>query len=56
VNLNEIQRIVTVELKEYKLARRIDMREIFKNGEKRKYIDPLAWWKGHRETFLYFVK
>jgi hAT family C-terminal dimerisation region len=26
------------------------MREIFGNGEEGKYIDPLAWWKGHRET------
>jgi hAT family C-terminal dimerisation region len=51
VNLNEIHRIVTAELEEYKLVLRIDMREIFENGEKGKYIDPLAWWKGHRETF-----
>ena len=51
VNLNEVRRIVTTELDEYKATLRIDMREIFENGEKGGYINPLAWWKGHRETF-----
>jgi hypothetical protein len=34
VHLNEIRRVVTAELEDYKLVTRIDMREIFKNGDK----------------------
>ncbi len=51
LNMNEIERAVTAELDDYKTVMRIDMREIFDDGEKGKYIDPLAWWKSHKETF-----
>jgi hAT family C-terminal dimerisation region len=51
VNLNKVQRIVTTELDEYKATLRIDMGEIFQDGEKGWFINPLACWKGHKETF-----
>jgi hypothetical protein len=38
VNSNEIQLVVTAELEDYKLVMGIDIREIFENGEKGKYI------------------
>ena len=51
INMNEIQRKVKEELREYREMQRINMREMQEDGKRGDFTDPLKWWKHHLLRF-----
>jgi hAT family C-terminal dimerisation region len=51
INMNEINRKVNDELREYRDLPRIPMREILEGNRRGDYTDPLRWWKHHLLRF-----